>query len=203
MANPKSSPVAARAGISVSARVDEPLARRLIHEAMRHEDESVVQLAIHAASVNRDATASGQLLRFLDRRTQSLHNRRAAAEAFGRVGSDSHSLDLTLALEDRRNDRCLDHSLTYASMELGNPSYVNGAPSRSLRASLMACDQTHGKLTPEVVLPCLDDADAAVRDAASWVAPFLFNRCLTIAGGTSDIQRNVIAERLLGLPRDP
>ena len=33
--------------------------------------------------------------------------------------------------------------------------------------------------------------------------PFLFNRCLTIAGGTSDIQRNVIAERLLGLPRDP
>ena len=38
---------------------------------------------------------------------------------------------------------------------------------------------------------------------AAWSASFLFNRCLTIAGGTSDIQRNVIAERLLGLPRDP
>ena len=38
---------------------------------------------------------------------------------------------------------------------------------------------------------------------APWSAAFLFNRCLTIAGGTSDIQRNVIAERLLGLPRDP
>jgi alkylation response protein AidB-like acyl-CoA dehydrogenase len=40
-------------------------------------------------------------------------------------------------------------------------------------------------------------------DAGPWVSAFLFNRCLTIAGGTSDIQRNVIAERLLGLPRDP
>ena len=38
-------------------------------------------------------------------------------------------------------------------------------------------------------------------EAAAWSASFLFNRCLTIAGGTSDIQRNVIAERLLGLPR--
>jgi alkylation response protein AidB-like acyl-CoA dehydrogenase len=40
-------------------------------------------------------------------------------------------------------------------------------------------------------------------DAAMWVRGFLFNRCLTIAGGTSEVQRNVIAERLLGLPRDP
>ncbi len=47
------------------------------------------------------------------------------------------------------------------------------------------------------------DAIAAEGDAAAWSASFLFNRCLTIAGGTSDIQRNVIAERLLGLPRDP
>ena len=38
---------------------------------------------------------------------------------------------------------------------------------------------------------------------ASWLGGFLANRCLTIAGGTSEVQRNVIAERLLGLPKDP
>ncbi|MEV8546511.1 acyl-CoA dehydrogenase [Streptomyces sp. NPDC051572] len=32
---------------------------------------------------------------------------------------------------------------------------------------------------------------------------YLYTRCLSIAGGTSEITRNVIAERILGLPRDP
>ena len=47
------------------------------------------------------------------------------------------------------------------------------------------------------------EAAAADGDAEQWAFGFLANRCLTIAGGTSEVQRNVIAERLLGLPRDP
>ncbi|HXA74995.1 MAG TPA: acyl-CoA dehydrogenase [Acidimicrobiales bacterium] len=48
-------------------------------------------------------------------------------------------------------------------------------------------------------------ADAAVLDgkAQRWEEGFLSTRCLTIAGGTSEVQRNVIAERMLGQPKDP
>jgi 3-oxochol-4-en-24-oyl-CoA dehydrogenase len=47
-------------------------------------------------------------------------------------------------------------------------------------------------------------ADGAVLDgdARRWEEGFLATRCLTIAGGTSEVQRNVIAERMLGQPRD-
>lgn len=36
-----------------------------------------------------------------------------------------------------------------------------------------------------------------------WVEYLLGSRATTIYGGTSEVQLNIIAERLLGLPRDP
>ena len=36
-----------------------------------------------------------------------------------------------------------------------------------------------------------------------WDFGFLFTPAITLAGGTAEVQRNILAERVLGLPRDP
>jgi alkylation response protein AidB-like acyl-CoA dehydrogenase len=49
--------------------------------------------------------------------------------------------------------------------------------------------------------------DAAIGDpdqpSGMWGDYLLASRATTIYGGTSEVQLNIIAERLLGLPRDP
>jgi alkylation response protein AidB-like acyl-CoA dehydrogenase len=45
--------------------------------------------------------------------------------------------------------------------------------------------------------------DGADDQARQWGKQVLLSRALTIGGGTTDIQLNIIAERILGLPRDP
>lgn len=47
------------------------------------------------------------------------------------------------------------------------------------------------------------DSAAADGDMSEWAYQFLFTRAYTLGGGTSEISRNAIAERILGLPRDP
>ena len=62
----------------------------------------------------------------------------------------------------------------------------------------------HEQRVQELGLVLLGPEGATTEgEAQQWSRGFLSTRCLTIAGGTSEVQRNVIAERMLGLPRDP
>jgi alkylation response protein AidB-like acyl-CoA dehydrogenase len=37
----------------------------------------------------------------------------------------------------------------------------------------------------------------------TWSRGFLYAPALTVGGGTAEVQRNIVAEKVLGLPRDP
>jgi alkylation response protein AidB-like acyl-CoA dehydrogenase len=48
----------------------------------------------------------------------------------------------------------------------------------------------------------LDAGPALDQDWHQWAGGFLFSPALTVGGGTSEVLRNIIGERLLGLPHD-
>ncbi len=48
----------------------------------------------------------------------------------------------------------------------------------------------------------LHKRDPRVRDAGVWPTDFMYSLGLIIGGGTSQIQKNIIAERGLGMPRE-
>ncbi|MFD3562167.1 acyl-CoA dehydrogenase [Streptomyces sp. NPDC058686] len=71
-------------------------------------------------------------------------------------------------------------------------------------ASVRKLVQTpHQQKVAELALELLGP-EGALREGAGERAlhGFLMSRCLTIAGGTTQVQLNVVAERILGLPRD-
>ena len=98
---------------------------------------------------------------------------------------------------------CESHTVSMLGLRATQRAVAGGGPGpeSSVRKLLSA---EHDQRTQEFGLSLLG-GDGATTDgvAGQWVFGFLANRCLTIAGGTSEVQRNVIAERLLGLPRDP
>lgn len=78
-------------------------------------------------------------------------------------------------------------------------------PDASLRKALA---DPHGKRVFNLAKDVMGAYGMLGPDAAldpawhQWAAGFLFSPALTIGGGTSEVLRNIVAERLLGLPHD-
>ena len=169
-----------RNAIWVATRIDHPRARLMVHRAMAFDDrESVRQVALHSVSVRRDRDAVPTLIDLL--KSRSLHNRRAAAEALGRIGDRSAVPPLLEAAgalgpssPSGQPDRVLEHSLTFALIEIGDADAVRpglASPNpRTRRAALVALDQMEGgRLKAQDAAQALNAADPALKEAAWWI----------------------------------
>jgi putative heme-binding domain-containing protein len=147
---------------------------------------------------------------------------RAAAEALGRIGDARAVRAIVAAAAASGGDRVLEHSLTYALIEIRNPeatavaSHEIIAP-RARRAALIALDQMDGAhLTPDAVLPLVDHADPILRETAWWIAARHadwgdalaehFRRALGMSGSSPNddaAQRKALEERLAQFAANP
>ncbi len=112
-------------------------------------------------------------------------------------GSLTPSLSVRLGrlLTEAQSLRLMTHRSTLLALAGTDPG-----SEASLRKLLGA---EHEQRVQELGLAMLGPEGATMEGrAARWTQGFLATRCLTVAGGTSEVQRNVIAERILGLPRD-
>jgi alkylation response protein AidB-like acyl-CoA dehydrogenase len=76
-----------------------------------------------------------------------------------------------------------------------------GADASVLKLLWSRWHQRLGELAMEVRGAASMEACGAPYDLDDWQRLFLFSRADTIYGGSEEIQRNIIAERALGLPR--
>ena len=60
-----------------------------------------------------------------------------------------------------------------------------------------------GKLAMDVLGPEAEICEGGPYQLSRLQSMYLFTRSDTIYGGTNQIQRNIIAERALGMPREP
>src|SRR5262245_39861713 len=87
-------------------------------------------------------------------------------------------------------------AMTYRSVSLAARTGVPGAEASIIRLFFSELVQRIDVLAMEIMGP------AAVADPASrWTTSYLAGLSQTIGGGTKDIQRNIIGDRFLGLPR--
>jgi putative membrane-bound dehydrogenase-like protein len=208
-----SSALTATAAVWAACRMENGSGLRSIRDALAHSDETVRQAAIHALSVHRDKEAVKPLIALLQ--SPSRHNRRAAAEALGRIGDAAAVRALLAALADAENDRALDHSLTYALIEIGETPKLRAAIQsdnpRVRRAALVALDQTGGQLDPHVIVAHLDHADKGLRDSARWIAsrhaewgePLTAYLTQRLANSPSEAEQPQLVELLAKLAKSP
>ena len=81
--------------------------------------------------------------------------------------------------------------------------HMNPHLSAAMKLTSTSLSQELSETAMEILGPyatLMDDGHAP--SGGRWARQWLGDRSMTIAGGTSEVQRNIVAQRVLGLPRD-
>lgn len=106
--------------------------------------------------------------------------------------------DLTRRISKLRAEVAALQAMTYQGISLNEHRGAPGAEGSMLRLYHGLLAQRLGRISLEVIgSESLELSDPEEE----WTGPYLYSFSRTIGGGTSEIQRNIIAERVLGLPR--
>lgn len=152
-------------------QVGTEMSRSAVMHCVNHPDESVRHAALIAVGLLHYNPAGRNAVRMLE--NDIAVNRRAAAEATGRIG-DLKNVPNLLAAAAKAGDRTLQHSIIYALIELDDESATrDGLASdspKTIAAALIALDQMPGGgIKSDDVIPHLNAADETLRQAAGWV----------------------------------
>ena len=156
-----------------ACRIDHSEARKLGRLALSDPNPIVRQAAAHSASLWRDQEAVHPLTAMLN--SQEAANRRVAAEALGRIG-DPSAVSALLEAIATAPDRTLEHSLTFALIDINNPKAVRDVEKtltsdRARLAAIVTLDQMEaGRLTVDQVASWLTSTSTRGREVASWIA---------------------------------
>ncbi|MBC9731785.1 acyl-CoA dehydrogenase family protein [Nocardioides marmotae] len=107
--------------------------------------------------------------------------------------------DLTVELEVMRFNALRG----LAAVTGGEDSAAGGGAASIFKLVWAAWHKRLGEVAMEVLGPAGLTARAAPYDLDEWQRLFLFARADSIYGGSDEVQRNILAERVLGLPREP
>jgi alkylation response protein AidB-like acyl-CoA dehydrogenase len=91
-------------------------------------------------------------------------------------------------------------AMTYRAISRNERSGTPGPEASMLRLLYSTWLQATFRLSLDVLGPDALEFKP-MRTKGGWSGTYLRSYASTIAGGTSEVQRNIIGERLLGLPR--
>lgn len=123
-------------------------------------------------------------------RERGLENDSGVLRDFGKLVAQ---VDATCAVADRFIDNRMN-----GIEAVGDASIVKNSYSRALRAYSMLGLQIGG--VDEQYIAPITYGDL---NTGNWMADFMNSYAWTIAGGSEEVQRNIVAERMLGMPREP